>query len=77
MITSGQCNITLFFLKVQGAPGEGDKDTFLAAASVRNETEHASRQGVRSIGHWSEEKGKGFGSAMMQFDPVEDFRITI
>lgn len=59
----------------QGAPGEGDKDTFLAAASVLNETYYAVRQGVRSIGHWSEEKRKVIGSAMVQFDPVEDFRI--
>lgn len=59
----------------QGAPGEGDKDTFLAAASVLNEPYYAVRQGVRSIGHWSEEKGKVVGSAMVQFDPVEDFRI--
>ena len=35
----------------QGAPGEGDKDTFLAAASVLSQTYYTVWQGVRSIGH--------------------------
>ncbi|MCJ1376777.1 hypothetical protein MMC20_008022 [Loxospora ochrophaea] len=59
----------------QGGPGEGDKETFLAAAAALSEPYYATSETVRSIGHQGPE-GKVSGSAMVQFDVAEDFRLT-
>ncbi|KAI9838253.1 MAG: hypothetical protein M1819_005520 [Sarea resinae] len=59
----------------QGAPGEGDKETFLAAAAALGEPFYATSESVRSIGHPNKE-GRLAGSAMVQYDPVEDYRLT-
>lgn len=59
----------------QGGPGEGDKETFLAAAVASNETIYTVHQGVRAIGNRIKpDTHKLAGSAMVQFDPVEDFQ---
>ena len=58
----------------QGASGEGDKDTFLAAADFFNESYYAVHKGVRSLGHMVNDHLDG--SAMIQFDPVEDYIET-
>ena len=63
----------------QGAPGEGDKDTFLAAADVAKEPYYAVSEKVVAIGHnnpdpRSDDGVSGF--AMVQFDPVEDYILT-
>ena len=55
----------------QGASGEGDKDTFLAAAVFFNESYYSVHKSVRSLGHIV--NGHLDGSAMIQFDPVEDY----
>jgi alpha 1,2-mannosyltransferase len=64
-----------YALLSQGSPGEGDKETFLAAASVFNETVYQVSESVRAIGHFKAD-GDLAGSAMVQYDPVEDYRLT-
>ena len=59
----------------QGAPGEGDKETFLAAASVVNESFYAVSEWVKPIGTRKEDGGLA-GSAMVQHDPIQDYNLT-
>ena len=59
----------------QGAPGEGDKETFLAAASALNETFYATSEKVKPIGHVKANKDFT-GSAMVHFDPMQDYNLT-
>lgn len=54
----------------QGALGQGDKETFMAAAMVLNSTYHRVKTGVESV-----ERNTGYedkGSAMVQFSPSDD-----
>ncbi|PYH48224.1 alpha-mannosyltransferase [Aspergillus saccharolyticus JOP 1030-1] len=56
----------------QGAAGEGDKETFVTAAMTLGELHYQVSEPICAIGHTTE---RGFaGSAMVQFDPIEDFR---
>ena len=64
-----------YVLFSQGAPGEGDKETFLAAANALNETFYATSENVRPIGHFKQD-GKFSGSAMVQYDPIQDYNLT-
>ncbi|KAL8784915.1 MAG: hypothetical protein Q9195_008852 [Heterodermia aff. obscurata] len=64
-----------YVLFSQGAPGEGDKETFLAAANALNETFYATSENVRPIGHMKHD-GKFTGSAMVQYDPIQDYNLT-
>ncbi|CAF9929337.1 MAG: hypothetical protein HETSPECPRED_007347 [Heterodermia speciosa] len=64
-----------YVLFSQGAPGEGDKETFLAAANALNETFYATSENVRPIGHMKHD-GKFSGSAMVQYDPIQDYNLT-
>lgn len=59
----------------QGGPGEGDKETFLAAANVMNETFYATSESVQAIGHMKNDGGID-GSAMVQYDPAQDYALT-
>ena len=61
-------------LLAQGAAGEGDKDTFLAAASFFNESYYQVHTGVKSLGHMMNDNLDG--SAMIQYDPVEDYHLV-
>ncbi|KAL4926452.1 alpha-mannosyltransferase [Aspergillus undulatus] len=59
----------------QGAAGEGDKETFVAAAEIANEPYYQVSEGIVAMGH-SKDRGRGFaGSAMVQFDPSEDYAL--
>lgn len=58
----------------QGAPGEGDKETFIAAATSLNEPFYQVSESICAIGHPTE--GGMAGSAMVQFDPSEDYALT-
>lgn len=54
----------------QGAPGQGDKETFLAAATAVGEPYYQVLRPVVAVGH---NVGNSFqGSAMVQFDPMQD-----
>ncbi|KAI2382576.1 mannosyltransferase [Ophidiomyces ophidiicola] len=59
----------------QGAPGEGDKETFIAAATAAGELFYQVSEPVQAIGHRTADGGID-GSAMVQYDPVEDYRLT-
>ncbi|KAJ5674763.1 Alpha-mannosyltransferase [Penicillium maclennaniae] len=58
----------------QGAAGEGDKETFIAAAIAMNERFYQVSESICALGHRKE--GGLAGSAMAQFNPIEDFANT-
>lgn len=58
----------------QGAAGEGDKETFIAAATAMGEPFYQVSESICALGHHKE--GGLAGSAMAQFNPVEDFELT-
>ena len=59
----------------QGGLGEGDKETFLAAALALDAPFYAVTAPVRAIGNLNKEF-QFAGSAMVQYDPRDDFRLT-
>lgn len=63
-----------FGLLSQGGPGEGDKETFIHAASAVDEPFYTVSERVQAIGHL--ESGDLSGSAMVQSDPIEDYALT-
>ncbi|EYE90738.1 alpha-mannosyltransferase [Aspergillus ruber CBS 135680] len=70
-----------YTLLSQGAPGEGDKDTFLPAASALGNPFHAVSEPVADLGrphHPNDEDADDdiVGSAMLQADPIEDYELT-
>ena len=60
----------------QGAPGEGDKETFIAAATALNESFYQTSESVRPVGHTKQSNNQFAGTAMVQHDPIEDYRLT-
>ncbi|CAL5870793.1 uncharacterized protein PFLUO_LOCUS5033 [Penicillium psychrofluorescens] len=64
-----------FRLLSQGGPGEGDKETFIQAASAMGEPFYTVSERVGAIGHNKPEGGLS-GSAMTQSDPREDYALT-
>lgn len=67
-----------FRLLSQGAPGEGDKETFVHAASALGEPFYTVSERVAAIGHEKPEADGGglSGSAMAQADPMQDYTLT-
>ncbi len=63
-----------FRLLSQGAPGEGDKETFLQAASALGEPFYAVSERVQAVGHPA--PGGMSGSAMAQSDPIQDHDLV-
>ncbi|RKP31909.1 nucleotide-diphospho-sugar transferase, partial [Metschnikowia bicuspidata] len=59
----------------QGAPGEGDKETFIAGAVVLNETFYQVGSFVLAIGNFV--NGEFTGRGMGQADPIEDYQRTL
>ncbi|PWY70543.1 nucleotide-diphospho-sugar transferase [Aspergillus eucalypticola CBS 122712] len=58
----------------QGAAGEGDKETFVAAAIVLNEPFYQVSEPIRAVGRGTPD---GFaGSTMVQYNPIEDYALT-
>ncbi|CAG8136499.1 unnamed protein product [Penicillium salamii] len=57
----------------QGAAGEGDKETFLAAAMATNEPFYQVSESICALGHRT--KGGLAGSAMAQFNPMQDYAL--
>ncbi|RAQ55241.1 hypothetical protein AFGD_010424 [Aspergillus flavus] len=58
----------------QGAAGEGDKETFIAAAMVFNEPFYQVSEPIRALGRHTND---GFaGSTMVQYSPMEDYALT-
>lgn len=58
----------------QGAAGEGDKETFIAAATAVNEPFYQVSEPICALGHRTE--GGLAGSAMAQFNPIQDYALT-
>ena len=63
-----------FRLLTQGGPGEGDKETFLHAATALGAPFYTVSERVQAIGHQNGDKLSG--SAMAQTDPREDHALT-
>ncbi|GAB1197176.1 hypothetical protein APSETT444_006467 [Aspergillus pseudonomiae] len=59
----------------QGAPGEGDKDTFILAASALGENFYTVSEKVVDLGHPAPDGGV-LGAAMLHADPIEDYELT-
>ncbi|ODQ44923.1 hypothetical protein PICMEDRAFT_36401 [Pichia membranifaciens NRRL Y-2026] len=57
----------------QGAAGEGDKETFLAAAHALGESYYAVKKHVIPLGRFRD--GNFHGSAMGQYDAVQDYEL--
>ena len=64
-----------YILLSQGAPGEGDKETFCAAADALNMRYYQTSERVTVLGKPNKDGGCD-GSAMVQFDPVQDYNQT-
>lgn len=58
-----------------GAPGQGDKETFIMAARVLGDDYYFVAQPVIAIGHY-DERGVHRGVAMLQANPILDFAKT-
>lgn len=57
----------------QGMMGEGDKETFLAAAVVLKEPVYQVPRHVQAIGRWY--RDSFHGAAMLQFDPIKTYEF--
>jgi alpha 1,2-mannosyltransferase len=57
-------------LLTQGSGGEGDKETFLAAAQVLKDKHYQVKTDTRPAGRFEKEF---IGSGMLQFDPAEEY----
>ncbi|KAK1147850.1 mannosyltransferase [Aspergillus melleus] len=60
----------------QGAPGEGDKDTFLHAATALGQKFYTVSEPVVDLGHPDRWNRGTLGAAMLQADPMEDYALT-
>lgn len=58
-------------LLTQGSAGEGDKETFIAAAHVLDKPYYVTKFGAGWVGYHNEEKGEFTAKALNHFDPVE------
>lgn len=56
----------------QGAAGEGDKETFLAAAVVLGSPNYRVRHRLEAVGYHEEDR-KFHGTAMVQYHPTDDY----
>lgn len=63
-----------FRLLTQGGPGEGDKETFVQAASALGAPFYTVSEKVQAIGHFDAKVSSG--SAMAQSDPRGDYALT-
>jgi alpha 1,2-mannosyltransferase len=60
----------------QGAPGQGDKETFAWAAITLKEPYYAVNQRVMALGR-HDTNGHFLGSAMAQHDPIADYALVV
>ena len=63
-------------LQSQGAPGEGDKETYGWAATALGEPLYNVKKPVQAIGIFNPETASLEGSAMVQYDPRDDYAST-
>lgn len=60
-------------MQSQGAPGEGDKETFIWSAIALSEAFYMVKTRVKALGYLTT-AGDWRGSAMLQFDPTQDWQ---
>ena len=63
-----------YVLQSQGAPGQGDKETFGWAATATNSSFYFVHTPVKPIGHF-DSTGEFTASSMAQHDPVTDYNL--
>ncbi|CAN6674589.1 alpha-1,2-mannosyltransferase Mnn2p [Trichomonascus vanleenenianus] len=67
-------------LLTQGSGGEGDKDTFIAAAEILREPYRQVEQDTRPAGYFTPKEGGGsdfHGTGMLQADPYDDYKLHV
>ncbi|KAH8696399.1 putative alpha-1,2-mannosyltransferase [Talaromyces proteolyticus] len=64
-----------FALLLQGAPGAGDKEAFIQAATALGEPVYPVSERVETLAHIVD-SGETLVSALAQSDPTEDYRLT-
>ncbi|CDK26695.1 unnamed protein product [Kuraishia capsulata CBS 1993] len=57
----------------QGANGEGDKETFVAAANFFKLPYYQVKKGVDVVGFWKDDPHEYTGVGMIQYNPIVDF----
>lgn len=62
-------------LQAQGAPGEGDKETYVWAAKAMRGSFYTVKAAVHPLGYYTQ-NSDWRGSAMVQFDPAKDFALA-
>ena len=60
----------------QGAVGEGDKETFLAAAESLSAPYYSVAENIKTIG-WHDPSGEFHGAGMVQHDPYDDYTARV
>ncbi|KAI9929611.1 hypothetical protein MW887_001085 [Aspergillus wentii] len=60
----------------QGGYGQGDKDTFIPAATAMNKTFYTVSEPVVILGRIDPSTGDVVAAAMLQSDPIADFQLT-
>ncbi|GMM37429.1 hypothetical protein DASC09_047540 [Saccharomycopsis crataegensis] len=63
-----------YHLITQWAPGQGDKDTFLAAANLLNSTYYQIKTTVKAIGY-HKSNGEFRGTAQGQYSPIDEYNF--
>ncbi len=58
----------------QGSDGEGDKETFIAAAVVLKQKFYQVEKFIKAFGYYDEKDGNFQGTAMGQYDPFQDYK---
>ncbi|CAI5757369.1 unnamed protein product [Candida verbasci] len=58
-------------LMTQGSAGEGDKETFIAAATVMKESYHQTKKQFHWCGYHSKAEGKFVSKALAHYDPIK------
>lgn len=70
------CPSHYYRLLSQGTVGEGDKETFLAAAQALNAPFYAVAKPIETVG-WHDKSGQFQGTGIVQTDPRDDYRIRV
>lgn len=65
---------TYYSLLTQGAAGEGDKETFIAAATVMGEPYYQTGKGLKFCGYINKETKEFNSKSLGHYDPIETYK---
>lgn len=66
-----------YHLLTQWAPGQGDKDTFLAAANLLNSKYYQIKTSVKAIGYHHVKNDEFRGTAQGQYSPIDEYNFHL